>query len=58
MTEATLVSRAADAFEAYQGGDRAAFDDLVTMLTPLLWHTVRGTGIDPSRPRTSCRRRG
>jgi RNA polymerase sigma factor (sigma-70 family) len=44
---ATLVSRAADAFEAYQGGDRASFDDLVTMLTPLLWHTVRGTGIDP-----------
>jgi RNA polymerase sigma factor (sigma-70 family) len=46
MTE-TLVSRAADAFEAYQGGERAAFDDLVTILTPLLWHTVRGTGVDP-----------
>ncbi len=46
MTE-TLVSRAAEAFEAYQGGDRTSFDDLVTMLTPLLWHTVRGTGIDP-----------
>jgi RNA polymerase sigma factor (sigma-70 family) len=44
---ATLVSRAADAFEAYQGGDRAAFDDLVTILTPLLWHTVRGAGVDP-----------
>lgn len=46
MTD-TLVSRAADAFEAYQGGDRAAFDELVTILTPLLWHTVRGAGIDP-----------
>ena len=43
----TLVSRATDAFGAYQGGDRASFDDLVTMLSPLLWHTVRATGVDP-----------
>jgi RNA polymerase sigma factor (sigma-70 family) len=43
----TLVNRAADAFEAYQGGNRSSFDDLVTMLTPLLWHTVRATGVDP-----------
>jgi RNA polymerase sigma factor (sigma-70 family) len=42
----TLVNRAADAFAAYQDGDRGAFDDLVTMLTPLLWHTVRATGVD------------
>ena len=42
----TLVSRSTAAFAAYQGGDRAAFDDLVTMLTPLLWHTVRATGVD------------
>ncbi len=42
----TLVSRSTDAFAAFQGGDRAAFDDLVTMLTPLLWHTVRATGVD------------
>jgi RNA polymerase sigma factor (sigma-70 family) len=40
------VNRAADAFGAYQDGDRASFDDLVTMLTPLLWHTVRATGVD------------
>ncbi len=43
----TLVRQAAEAFAAFQAGDRAAFDDLVTVLTPLLWHTVRGQGVDP-----------
>jgi RNA polymerase sigma factor (sigma-70 family) len=43
----TLVHRAAHAFTAFRGGDRAALDDLVGLLTPLLWHTVRGQGIDP-----------
>jgi RNA polymerase sigma factor (sigma-70 family) len=42
----TLVGRAADAFASYQGGERSAFDELVTMLTPLLWHTVRAAGVD------------
>lgn len=42
----TLCNQAAAAFTAYQGGDRAAFDELVGLLTPLLWHTVRGQGID------------
>jgi RNA polymerase sigma factor (sigma-70 family) len=42
----TLVSQASRAFASYQRGDRAALDDLVTLLTPLLWHTVRGQGID------------
>jgi RNA polymerase sigma factor (sigma-70 family) len=42
----TLVSRAADAFSSYQDGERSAFDELVTMLTPLLWHTVRAAGVD------------
>lgn len=42
----TLVSRAAQAFAAFQSGDRAAFDDLVATVTPLLWHTVRGQGVD------------
>lgn len=44
--ERPLVHRAAEAFASYQGGDRAAFDELVTLLTPLLWHTVRGQGVD------------
>ena len=42
----TLVARAEAAFTAFRDGDRAAFDDLVRMATPLLWHTVRGLGVD------------
>lgn len=41
----TLVSRASIAFSAYQDGDRAAFDTLVKIATPLLWHTARGQGV-------------
>jgi RNA polymerase sigma factor (sigma-70 family) len=43
----SVVQRAADAFGAYRDGDRGSFDELVTVLTPLLWHTVRGQGVDP-----------
>jgi RNA polymerase sigma factor (sigma-70 family) len=43
----TLVDRAAAAFSDFRTGDRGAFDDLVTAVTPLLWHTVRGQGVDP-----------
>jgi RNA polymerase sigma factor (sigma-70 family) len=42
----TLISRATAAFTRFQNGDRAAFDDLVSAVTPLLWHTVRGQGVD------------
>ena len=42
----TLVQRAVEAFVAFQGGDRAAFDELVVLVTPLLWHTVRAQGVD------------
>jgi RNA polymerase sigma factor (sigma-70 family) len=42
----SVVQRAADAFAAYRDGDRTSFDELVTVLTPLLWHTVRGQGVD------------
>jgi len=45
----TLVSRATQAFAAFQRGDRAAFDDLVATVTPLLWHTVRGQGVDATQ---------
>lgn len=47
-TEATLVDRATAAFGAYRAGDRAAFDELVGVVTPLLWHTVRAQGVDVS----------
>jgi RNA polymerase sigma factor (sigma-70 family) len=43
----SVVQRAADAFAAYQSGDRASFDELVGIATPMLWHTVRGQGVDP-----------
>ena len=42
----TLVTKAAQAFAAYQKGDRAAFDELVSTVTPLMWHTVRSQGVD------------
>ncbi|NUR07630.1 MAG: sigma-70 family RNA polymerase sigma factor [Nocardioidaceae bacterium] len=42
----TLVHRAAQAFAGYLEGDRAELDRLVTLLTPLLWHTVRSQGVD------------
>ena len=41
----TLVTRASQAFAAFQSGDRASFDSLVEMATPLLWHTVRSQGV-------------
>jgi RNA polymerase sigma factor (sigma-70 family) len=43
----TLVERATDAFTRFQGGERHAFDQLVETLTPLMWRTVRGAGVDP-----------
>lgn len=42
----TLVHRAAHAFASYRDGDRAALDELVGLVTPLLWHTVRSQGVD------------
>ena len=44
----TLVDQATKAFAAYQRGDRAEFDRLVGLLTPLMWHTVRSQGVDVS----------
>lgn len=42
----TLVTRAAAAFAEFREGDRTAFDDLMKMVTPLLWHTARTQGVD------------
>ncbi len=42
----TLVGKATEAFTRYRGGERAAFDELVAAVTPLLWRTVRDTGLD------------
>jgi len=37
----TLAHRAGAAFAGYQGGDRLRLSELVDLVTPLLWHTVR-----------------
>ena len=37
---------AARAFETWRGGDSGALDDLVRVLSPVLWQVVRGTGLD------------
>jgi RNA polymerase sigma factor (sigma-70 family) len=42
----TLVGRATQAFTRYQAGEREALDELVAVVTPLLWRTVRGAGLD------------
>jgi RNA polymerase sigma factor (sigma-70 family) len=42
----TLVDQATDAFTRYQAGERGALDELVAAVTPLLWRTVRETGLD------------
>ncbi len=44
----TLVVRASTAFAAFQAGDRFAFDTLVEVITPLMWRTTRGAGLDPT----------
>jgi RNA polymerase sigma factor (sigma-70 family) len=40
-TVQSLATRAAAAFTAYRGGDIRAMDELVDLLTPVLWHTAR-----------------
>lgn len=42
----TLCNQACVAFTSFRDGDRTAFDELVTLVTPLLWHTVRAQGVD------------
>ena len=44
----TLFDRSGALFAAFRDGDRASFDELVSVLTPLLWHVVRGQGADRS----------
>ena len=44
-----LVDRAAGAVLAYRDGDRESLGQLVTDLTPLLWHTVRSQGVEHDR---------
>lgn len=43
---ANVWERAADAFARWQAGDARAADDLVRLMTPVLWHVVRAYGLD------------
>ena len=38
--------RSAGLFERWQDGDALAMDELVRLMTPVLWHVVRGCGLD------------
>ena len=44
--QGTLASRAAEVFQRYRDGDAQAMGELVAMLTPILWHTVRAQRLD------------
>lgn len=41
-----LAGRASTALKAYLDGDTDSLETLVRDVTPLLWHTVRGQGVD------------
>ncbi|MEO6790931.1 MAG: sigma-70 family RNA polymerase sigma factor [Ornithinibacter sp.] len=47
-TVQSLSTRAAIALRAYRDGDLAAMDQLVDLLTPVLWHTARAQGASES----------
>jgi RNA polymerase sigma factor (sigma-70 family) len=42
----TLATRAGLLFEEFRDGDEAKMADLVTLLTPILWHTARAQRLD------------
>jgi RNA polymerase sigma factor (sigma-70 family) len=44
--EESLASRAARLFAEYRDGESAKMADLVRLLTPILWHTVRSSRLD------------
>ncbi len=42
----TLATRAAALFAAFRDGDERSMADLVSLLTPILWHTARAQRLD------------
>jgi RNA polymerase sigma factor (sigma-70 family) len=42
----TLATKAGALFEQFRDGDEAKMADLVTLLTPILWHTARSQRLD------------
>ena len=45
-TSSALYDAATDAFRRWRAGDETALDELVRMMSPVLWHVVRATGLD------------
>ncbi len=43
---ASVWDAAGSAFARWRAGDAAALDDLVRVMSPILWHVVRATGLD------------
>ena len=41
-----LWDQAAAAFARWRAGDRQGLDELVRLMSPVLWHVVRATGLD------------
>jgi RNA polymerase sigma factor (sigma-70 family) len=41
-----LYDAATDAFRRWRTGEEPALDDLVRIMSPVLWHVVRATGLD------------
>jgi RNA polymerase sigma factor (sigma-70 family) len=46
LAEPSRWERAAGCFIRWQEGDTRAMDDLVRLMTPVLWHIVRSYGLD------------
>jgi len=44
--QGTLATRAAVMFREYRAGEDAKLGDLVTLVTPILWHTARAQRLD------------
>lgn len=44
--QGTLATRSGEVFARYRDGEAEAMAELVAMLTPILWHTVRGQRLD------------
>jgi RNA polymerase sigma factor (sigma-70 family) len=42
----TLASQAAQLFAAFRDGDETTMSELVTLVTPILWHTARAQRLD------------
>jgi RNA polymerase sigma factor (sigma-70 family) len=43
---ASVWDAAGSSFARWRAGDAAALDDLVRVMSPILWHVVRATGLD------------